>query len=122
MVVGSHNLVGGLDRHSGLTDVREVVTSNDLHIWNTGMGHQTSPRVETCTCLPFFPLRSLQSLNLRDGYERGIDNDHCASNKLCSNCEVNFIHMDSCSKAWFLSYPGPIIVYACHSLTHSQTC
>ena len=119
MVVGSDNLVGGLDRHSGLTDVREVVTSDDLHIWNTGMGHQTSPRVETCTFLPFLPLRSL---NLRDGYERGIDNDHCASNKLCSNCEANCIYMDSCSKALFLSDPGPTIVYACHSLTHSKTC
>ena len=75
MVVGSDNLVGGLDRHSGLTDVREVITSDDLHIWNTGMGHQTSPRVETCTFLPFLPLRSL---NLRDGCERGIDNDQCA--------------------------------------------
>ena len=49
VVVRGHNLRwGAVDGNRRLADVREVVSSDYLHVGHTGMGDQTSPRVKAC--------------------------------------------------------------------------
>ena len=47
MVVRGHNLCwGALDRDGRLADVREVISSDYLHVGHTRVGDETSPRVK----------------------------------------------------------------------------
>ena len=47
VVVGCHNLVPCRGPDRGLADIGEIISGDDFHIWNTAMGDQAGPGVET---------------------------------------------------------------------------
>ena len=47
VVVGGDDLRALGDVHEGLADVGEVRLGDDLDVWNTAVGHQTCPWIQT---------------------------------------------------------------------------
>ena len=45
MVIGGDNLSSLSDVDSSLTNVGEVISGDDLHIWNTTVGYQAGPGI-----------------------------------------------------------------------------
>ena len=45
MMIRGDNLSSLTDVNSSLTDVGEVISGDDLYIWNTTVGNQTGPGI-----------------------------------------------------------------------------